>query len=438
MDAHVLCSLYTSTNMEQLLNFNTTTSSTNKWNCNSALQPETPPCGEPNITYKWYGVRKCSEESYPTYINLNNENLFGTLPSLFNATYLSELVKFEIPYNSLVGSIPIEILLLPKLKYIDLGYNDLTGPLSEDSMTFSSSLKVLLVDGNQLTGTIPISLCNNSNLNTLYVTTPSIDEPSGITCYPECLNHTVDTLSIGSIPICSEISISNNKNKNSINYIFLTVILFLLACFIYYMKVTGTFHSNSKVTPLLPKHDTNANANADMDMVDNSDKDVGSDKDSDDDSDTEIGYGNDTPRVRVIARPSSMHTNAESHHRHSISSSSSSNNNASQMELELESLRSRGSRGTSSNESIGSRGNTGNDMDVDMDTGTNTVTNTGANKEYPFRGVSLRLTKGEVNQLQLQKLTPIPTPIPCRPSPIDIDADASSDSVDIRSYSGVN
>lgn len=385
MNSHALCSWFSSTNMDQLVNFNTTTDTSQEWKCSPNMQPLTPPCGQFNLTRPWYGIKKCSDENYPTYIVLNNENLKGTLSTTFNTTYLGELVKFEIPYNSLSGSIPITLLLLPRLKYIDLGYNDFTGPLLANNMPLSPSMKVLLVDGNNLEGTIPSSLCNNSKIKTLYLMTPLVSESSRITCYPECLNDTVDTLSTGNIPVCSSSTTipSNHSKSFSIDLIILGIIVFVLVCLLFCKTFTGEFKSNSKVTPLLPQSEISAAA-------------VGrecNDRDSDD-TVTEADVGMEPPRIRVIPRINYKRTVC------SVTDSFHNNMNK-------------------PFENINNRDDT---------------QYIGRTMEYPFRGVSL--TRGET---ELRKNTPnqILTTEDNIEEPGDsaVCVEASSNSVDIRVYS---
>uniref|UniRef100_K3XE82 Receptor kinase-like protein Xa21 n=3 Tax=Setaria italica TaxID=4555 RepID=K3XE82_SETIT len=72
----------------------------------------------------------------------------------------NNVFAFDLSTNRLNGSIPIEVLKLPRLSwYLDLSYNSLSGPLPTEAGTMVN-LNELILSGNKLSGTIPASVGN--------------------------------------------------------------------------------------------------------------------------------------------------------------------------------------------------------------------------------------------------------------------------------------
>ncbi|MCB2197308.1 MAG: leucine-rich repeat domain-containing protein, partial [Bacteroidetes bacterium] len=113
----------------------------------------------------WTGITVSS--GVITAINLENNNLSGTIPSeLGNLTSLQEL---WLGYNNLSGPIPPELGNLTSLTYLVLWYNyNLSGTIPSELGNLSS-LQFLILDGNQLSGTIPSSLGNLTSLVYLWL-----------------------------------------------------------------------------------------------------------------------------------------------------------------------------------------------------------------------------------------------------------------------------
>jgi uncharacterized protein YjbI with pentapeptide repeats len=84
------------------------------------------------------------------WVNLNHNLLSGTIPQF----YQTDLQMFQVGFNQLTGTIPIQLTSLnSRIRYIHLNNNNLIGTLpSQTGLTF---LKELLVHENSLTGLIP-------------------------------------------------------------------------------------------------------------------------------------------------------------------------------------------------------------------------------------------------------------------------------------------
>jgi len=133
-------------------------------------------------------------------INLNNNSLTGTLPSEIGL--LSNLNTIDLGDNSLTGTLPSEIGLLSKLNTIDfrgiLNYDSLTGTLPSEIGLLSNLTHIDLWD-NSLTGTFPSEIGLLSNLNYIDLYSNSLT---------------------GTLP--SEIGLLSNLNYITLNYNSLT------------------------------------------------------------------------------------------------------------------------------------------------------------------------------------------------------------------------
>ncbi|PRP79017.1 putative leucine-rich repeat receptor-like protein kinase [Planoprotostelium fungivorum] len=83
-----------------------------------------------------------------TKIDLSYNNITGTLPS--SLTMLTSLTYLDLSRNRLSGAMPV---LLPKLQFIGLSFNSLSGALYD--LSSFSGLITLRLAGTGLTGTIP-------------------------------------------------------------------------------------------------------------------------------------------------------------------------------------------------------------------------------------------------------------------------------------------
>ncbi len=112
----------------------------------------------------WYGIT-LNEAGRVTTIDLNNNNLTGTLPEEIGQ--LSELQSLVLWGNSISGELPIELCNLSNLYNLDLGLNQFTGSIPEAIGQLSNLQTLFIGSGSTLTGEIPASLGNLTNLRIL-------------------------------------------------------------------------------------------------------------------------------------------------------------------------------------------------------------------------------------------------------------------------------
>ncbi|MGE5342021.1 MAG: fibronectin type III domain-containing protein [Candidatus Omnitrophota bacterium] len=120
----------------------------------------------PGTENRWKGVQCNLYNNKVLNINLEQNNLTGTLPPELGN--LSNLENLWLNSNQLAGPIPPELGSLSKLQWVNLDFNQLTGSIPPELGNLSE-LQGLHLDSNQLTGTIPQELGNLSNLYYLYL-----------------------------------------------------------------------------------------------------------------------------------------------------------------------------------------------------------------------------------------------------------------------------
>ncbi|XP_050224145.1 leucine-rich repeat receptor-like serine/threonine-protein kinase BAM3 [Mercurialis annua] len=100
-----------------------------------------------------------------TRVRLGQNYLTGSIPSGF--LYLPELSLMELQSNYLIGQVPKQTSkLTSKLEQLNLSDNRLSGPLPE-SIGNLSNLQILLMSGNRLTGQVPPEIGQLRNVLTL-------------------------------------------------------------------------------------------------------------------------------------------------------------------------------------------------------------------------------------------------------------------------------
>jgi len=106
----------------------------------------------------WHGIRCDSTNKYVTRISFENNNLNGFIPyklnSLVNLTDIS-----LVNHHSLSCELDV-FASLDRLKVLDLRYNNFHGILS--SMSHMKRLRILYLEGNGLTGTIPSDIVSEA------------------------------------------------------------------------------------------------------------------------------------------------------------------------------------------------------------------------------------------------------------------------------------
>ncbi|CAB9498142.1 LRR receptor-like serine threonine-protein kinase At4g08850-like [Seminavis robusta] len=95
-------------------------------------------------------------------LNLRNNELSGTIPSELGL--FSGLAELELRDNRFTGQVPSEFGQLESVGHLTLAGNDLSGTLPEELGTLQQSLHTLRMEDNpQLSGTIPVGICNLNN-----------------------------------------------------------------------------------------------------------------------------------------------------------------------------------------------------------------------------------------------------------------------------------
>ncbi len=141
-DYIALRDLYNATNGSQWTN---TITGDNPW------LVDCDPCGLIDGT-PWKGIQ-CTNMGRVDVINLNNNNLMGTLPASIGQ--LSELEWFNVNRNILSGSLPSEICNLNKMLHFVVSNNMFSGnfPACFANLT---SLSRIVANNNKFTGALPI------------------------------------------------------------------------------------------------------------------------------------------------------------------------------------------------------------------------------------------------------------------------------------------
>ena len=119
------------------------------------------PIGSENT---WYGVTTGGANTYVTGLNLNGNNLVGTLPS--SLSNLTNLASLQLQNNHLTGTIPDVLGSLSNLQTLRLDFNQLSGAIPA-TLQGLSQLLGLYLGTNQLTGAVPTWLGDLTGLTTL-------------------------------------------------------------------------------------------------------------------------------------------------------------------------------------------------------------------------------------------------------------------------------
>eukprot|EP00211_Chloroparvula_japonica_P000284 CAMPEP_0119119498 /NCGR_PEP_ID=MMETSP1310-20130426/966_1 /TAXON_ID=464262 /ORGANISM="Genus nov. species nov., Strain RCC2339" /LENGTH=1195 /DNA_ID=CAMNT_0007108939 /DNA_START=21 /DNA_END=3608 /DNA_ORIENTATION=- len=140
-------------------------------------------------TCEWYGVTCSDSNATVLRLELENNNLRGTIPTsvvyLSNLTYLkldynsisntditslSSLRKLEylnLSYNNIKSRIPVAFEELRNLEVLDLRNNEVSGTLKEETMLGLESLQTLILSSNSLSSTLPSGLGSLTALTNL-------------------------------------------------------------------------------------------------------------------------------------------------------------------------------------------------------------------------------------------------------------------------------
>ena len=122
----------------------------------------------------WVGVTCGVRHRRVTVLDLSYMGLTGTIPP--HLGNLSFLVELHLTNNSFHGFLPKQLAGLRRLKFVDFGYNNLRGQIPWWFGSFPK-LQVLNLTGNHFSGSIPTSICNN--LSSLQILDLSENQLSG-------------------------------------------------------------------------------------------------------------------------------------------------------------------------------------------------------------------------------------------------------------------
>ena len=114
---------------------------------------------------EWHGIT-VGLFGQPTILNLNNNNLGGSIP--MDAGQLYSLGELNLGSNRLSGEIPATIGKLEYLGKLNLSDNQLSGEIPAE-LGRLEELEVLALDRNELTGELPAELGNLANLRELHL-----------------------------------------------------------------------------------------------------------------------------------------------------------------------------------------------------------------------------------------------------------------------------
>ena len=112
------------------------------------------------------GQVRCGIDNMVVRLELSWNDLSGSIPVALGL--LSTAVWLDVSDNELMGSIPSELGLLTKVTVLSAFYNSLTGTISSE-LGLLTALNSMLFTSNSLHGTIPTELGHLTKLEELYV-----------------------------------------------------------------------------------------------------------------------------------------------------------------------------------------------------------------------------------------------------------------------------
>ena len=169
----------------------------------------------------WYGITV--SDGRVTVLDLGFNDLTGPIPAELGD--LSSLERLYLYSNQLTGPIPAELGDLSSLEQLYLYSNQLTGNIPAE-LGDLSSLTGLSLYGNQLTGPIPpelgdlssltgLSLSNNQLTGTIPAELGDLSSLTGLWLYSNQLTGTIPA-ELGDLPSLRDLNLSNNQLTGTI------------------------------------------------------------------------------------------------------------------------------------------------------------------------------------------------------------------------------
>jgi hypothetical protein len=94
-------------------------------------------------------------------LHLSVNSFSGRVPDLSS---LARLTSLYLNHNSFTGPLPASPVRMEKLLYLSLNHNNFTGPVPEEYGDLMSHLVALDIASNQLTGALPMALCQTNTI----------------------------------------------------------------------------------------------------------------------------------------------------------------------------------------------------------------------------------------------------------------------------------
>nr|GEW34378.1 reverse transcriptase domain-containing protein [Tanacetum cinerariifolium] len=147
-----------------------------------------------NPCKNWMGIG-CSNatanaQSVVTIIQIRNMSLIGTLLHL-DTSSLQNLVTLSLPFNTLFGNIPSNLVNMSQLQTLDLSHNNFSGVIPPE-IGMLKYVSHLHLNDNSLEGHIPDSIGNFTNLTLLYLHDNNLEGHIPDSIEPETPLHRVE------------------------------------------------------------------------------------------------------------------------------------------------------------------------------------------------------------------------------------------------------